>query len=122
MREFVVSMIAKQEFNEAGGSGCVLNEAQRERLVAWVRAALPRSMCQFGPWIALEFGVHEGTPARQIEADDEVESQSCAGGATHAEQQRLALYPGATILRTALAWHEQARELLCSREGEPLGH
>src|SRR5271168_4894514 len=42
---------------EAGGSACVLSEAQQEKLVAWVRAASPRSTGQIGAWIASEFGV-----------------------------------------------------------------
>src|SRR5271155_3360733 len=33
---------------EAGGSACVLSEAQQEKLVAWVRAASPRSTRQIG--------------------------------------------------------------------------
>ncbi len=42
---------------EAGGSACVLSEAQRGKLVGWVRAASPRSTGQIGAWIASEFGV-----------------------------------------------------------------
>ena len=42
---------------EAGGSACVLSEAQRGKLVGWVRAASPRSTGQIGVWIASEFGV-----------------------------------------------------------------
>src|ERR1700684_2293352 len=42
---------------EAGGSACVLSEAQRGNLVGWVRAASPRSTGQIGAWIASEFGV-----------------------------------------------------------------
>jgi hypothetical protein len=40
---------------EAGGSACVLSEAQQEKLVA--RVASPRSTRQIGAWIAPEFGV-----------------------------------------------------------------
>src|SRR6204780_3989926 len=42
---------------EAGGSACVLSEAQRGKLVGGVRAASPRSTGQIGAWIASEFGV-----------------------------------------------------------------
>jgi transposase len=42
---------------ESGGSACALSEAQQEKLVAWVRAASPRSTRQIGAWIASEFGV-----------------------------------------------------------------
>jgi transposase len=42
---------------EAGVSACVLSEAQRGKLVGWVRAASPRSTGQIGAWIASEFGV-----------------------------------------------------------------
>src|SRR5271170_5673031 len=42
---------------EAGGRACVLSEAQRGKLVGWVRAASPRSTGQIGAWIASEFGV-----------------------------------------------------------------
>jgi transposase len=42
---------------EAGGSACTLNEAQQEKLVAWVRAAAPGSTRQIGAWISSEFGV-----------------------------------------------------------------
>ena len=42
---------------EAGGSACVLSDAQQEKLVAWVRAVSPRSTREIGAWIASEFGV-----------------------------------------------------------------
>ena len=46
---------------EAGGGACALSEGRREKLVAWVRAAWPRSTRRIGAWIgawiASEFGV-----------------------------------------------------------------
>jgi transposase len=41
---------------EAGGSACQLNGEQRDRLKAWVGAALPRTTRQIGAWIEKEFG------------------------------------------------------------------
>jgi transposase len=42
---------------EAGGSACQLNSEQREKLKAWVGAALPRSTREIGAWINREFGL-----------------------------------------------------------------
>ena len=42
---------------EAGGSACILSDAQQEKLVAWVRAVSPCSTREIGAWIAAEFGV-----------------------------------------------------------------
>ena len=42
---------------EAGGSACILSDAQQEKLVAWVRAVSPCSTREIGAWIASEFGV-----------------------------------------------------------------
>ena len=41
---------------EAGGSACLMNNEQQEKLKAWVAAALPRSTRQIGGWIEKEFG------------------------------------------------------------------
>lgn len=40
---------------EAGGSACLTNNEQQEKLKAWVAAALPRSTRQIGGWIEKEF-------------------------------------------------------------------
>ena len=40
---------------EAGGSACLINEEQQDKLKAWVTAALPRSTRRIGAWIETQF-------------------------------------------------------------------
>ena len=42
---------------EAGGSACILSDAQQEKLVSWVRAVSPCSTREICAWIAAEFAV-----------------------------------------------------------------